>query len=233
MPSKQKIEGMFDNIAKDYDSLNHIMSLSIDKIWRRKAIKKIKDAGEAPSVLDVACGTGDFSIAIAKAVKKGEVIGVDISKEMLEVMRQKVLKNKLESIISQEVGDGEALRFPDGSFDRVVNAFGIRNFEDRDKGLREALRVLKYGGRLVILELSRPQNKIIRWFYDLYFLHILPIIGGKVSGDKAAYAYLPASVKAFPGKKEFTDELRRAGFVNITHRALTFGICRMYTGERG
>ena len=224
---------MFDNIAKDYDSLNHIMSLSIDKIWRRKAIKKIKDAGEAPRVLDVACGTGDFSIAIAKAVKKGEVIGVDISKEMLEVMRQKVLKNKLESIISQEVGDGEALRFPDGSFDRVVNAFGIRNFEDRDKGLREALRVLKYGGRLVILELSRPQNKIIRWFYDLYFLHILPIIGGKVSGDKAAYAYLPASVKAFPGKKEFTDELRRAGFVNITHRAFTFGICRMYTGERG
>lgn len=233
MPSKEKIEGMFDNIAKDYDSLNHIMSLSIDKIWRRKAIKKIKDVGEAPRVLDVACGTGDFSIAIAKAVKKGEVIGVDISKEMLEVMRQKVLKNKLESIISQEVGDGEALRFPEGSFDRVVNAFGIRNFEDRDKGLREALRVLKSGGRLVILELSRPQNKIIRWFYDLYFLHILPIIGGKVSGDKAAYAYLPASVKAFPGKKEFTDELRRAGFVNITHRAFTFGICRMYTGEKG
>lgn len=233
MPSKEKIEGMFDNIAKDYDSLNHIMSLSIDKIWRRKAIKKIKDAGEAPRVLDVACGTGDFSIAIAKAVRKGEVIGVDISKEMLEVMRQKVLKNKLESIISQEVGDGEALRFPEGSFDRLVNAFGIRNFEDRDKGLREALRVLKPGGRLVILELSRPQNKIIRWFYDLYFLHILPIIGGKVSGDKAAYAYLPASVKAFPGKKEFTDELRRAGFVNITHRAFTFGICRMYTGERG
>lgn len=233
MPSKEKIEGMFDNIAKDYDSLNHIMSLSIDKIWRRKAIKKIKDAGEAPRVLDVACGTGDFSIAIAKAVRKGEVIGVDISKEMLEVMRQKVLKNKLESIISQEVGDGEAMRFPDASFDRLVNAFGIRNFEDRDKGLREALRVLKPGGRLVILELSRPQNKIIRWFYDLYFLHILPIIGGKVSGDKAAYAYLPASVKAFPGKKEFTDELRRAGFVNITHRAFTFGICRMYTGERG
>ena len=233
MPSKEKIEGMFDNIAKDYDSLNHIMSLSIDKIWRRKAIKKIKDAGEAPRVLDVACGTGDFSIAIAKAVKKGEVIGVDISKEMLEVMRQKVLKNKLESMISQEMGDGEALRFPEGSFDRVVNAFGIRNFENREKGLQEALRVLKPGGRLVILELSRPQNKIIRWFYDLYFLHILPIIGGKVSGDKAAYAYLPASVKAFPGKKEFTDELRRAGFVNITHRAFTFGICRMYTGERG
>ena len=212
MPSKEKIEGMFDSIAKDYDSLNHIMSLSIDKIWRRKAIKKIKDAGEAPRVLDVACGTGDFSIAIAKALGKGNVIGVDISKEMLEVMRGKVLKNKLEDVVKQEVGDGEDLRFEDSSFDRVVNAFGIRNFENREKGLKEALRVLKPGGRLVILELSRPENKIIRWFYDLYFLRILPIIGGKVSGDK--------------------DELRRAGFVNVAHKAFTLGICRMYCGEK-
>ena len=151
---------------------------------------------------------------------------------MLEVMRRKVLKNNLECIISQEVGDGEDLRFPEDSFDRVVNAFGIRNFEDRDKGLKEALRVLKPGGRLVILELSRPQNKIIRWFYDLYFLNILPKIGGKVSGDKKAYMYLPASVKAFPGKKEFMEQMRKAGFVNITHRALTFGICRMYCGDK-
>lgn len=232
MPSKKIIEGMFDSIAKDYDSLNHIMSLSIDKIWRKKAIRKIKDAGDSPRVLDVACGTGDFSIAIAKAIGNGKVIGVDISKEMLEVMRRKVLKNNLESIISQEVGDGEDLRFPEDSFDRVVNAFGIRNFEDRDKGLREALRVLRPGGRLVILELSRPQNRIIRWFYDLYFLNILPKIGGKVSGDKKAYMYLPASVKAFPGKKEFMEQMRKAGFVNITHRALTFGICRMYCGDK-
>lgn len=223
---------MFDSIAKDYDSLNHIMSLSIDKIWRKKAIRKIKDAGDSPRVLDVACGTGDFSIAIAKAIGNGKVIGVDISKEMLEVMRRKVLKNNLESIISLEVGDGENLRFPEDSFDRVVNAFGIRNFEDRDKGLREALRVLRPGGRLVILELSRPQNRIIRWFYDLYFLNILPKIGGKVSGDKKAYMYLPASVKAFPGKKEFMEQMREAGFANITHRALTFGICRMYCGDK-
>lgn len=223
---------MFDSIAKDYDSLNHIMSLSIDKIWRKKAIRKIKDAGDSPRVLDVACGTGDFSIAIAKAIGNGKVIGVDISKEMLEVMRRKVLKNNLEGIITQEVGDGEDLRFPEDSFDRVVNAFGIRNFEDRDKGLREALRVLRPGGRLVILELSRPQNRIIRWFYDLYFLNILPKIGGKVSGDKKAYMYLPASVKAFPGKKEFMEQMRKAGFVNITHRALTFGICRMYCGDK-
>ena len=232
MPSKKKVENMFDSIANDYDSLNHVLSLSIDKIWRRRALKKIVDAGENPSVLDVACGTGDFSIAIAKALGGGRVIGVDISKGMLEVMRQKVLKNNLESIIIEEIGDGEDLRFGTATFDRVVNAFGIRNFEDRDKGLREALRVLKPGGRLVILELSRPENKIMRWFYDLYFLNILPKIGGRISGDKAAYAYLPASVKAFPDKKAFMDQMRSAGFKNVTHKALTFGVCRMYTGEK-
>ena len=220
MPSKKKVEEMFDSIAKDYDSLNHVLSLSIDKIWRRKALKKIVDAGENLRVLDVACGTGDFSRRR------------NISNEMLEVMRQKVLKNKLESVISAQIGDGEDLSFPDGSFDRVVNAFGIRNFENRDKGLREALRVLKPGGRLVILELSRPENRVIRWFYDLYFLRILPIIGGKVSGDKAAYAYLPASVKAFPGKNEFMEQMRQAGFTNVTHKAFTFGICRMYCGGK-
>ena len=232
MPSKKKVENMFDSIANDYDSLNHVLSLSIDKIWRRRALKKIVDAGENPSVLDVACGTGDFSIAIAKALGGGRVIGVDISKGMLEVMHQKVLKNNLESIIVEGIGDGEDLRFGTASFDRVVNAFGIRNFEDRYKGLREALRVLKPGGRLVILELSRPENKIMRWFYDLYFLNILPKIGGRISGDKAAYAYLPASVKAFPRKNDFMDQMRSAGFKNVTHKALTFGVCRMYTGEK-
>lgn len=223
---------MFDSIAKDYDSLNHVLSLSIDKSWRRKAINKIIDAGVNPDILDVACGTGDFSIAIAKAIGKCHITGVDISKEMLEVMRQKVLKNNLESIITEQIDDGEDLSFASGSFDRVVNAFGIRNFEDRDKGLREALRVLKPRGRLVILELSMPESKVIRWFYDLYFQRVLPVIGGKVSGDKAAYAYLPASVKAFPRKNEFMEQMRNAGFKNVTHKSFSFGICRMYCGEK-
>lgn len=243
---------MFDSIAGDYDSLNHILSLDVDKIWRKKALKQIVDAPAPARVLDLACGTGDFSIAIAKALSrshkrvgtpieadvkasvkapveapakapveaqvtstgfvtgdsgrsdlmtKGHVTGVDLSEGMLAVMREKVGKAGLTEMISIEEGDGENLRFPDNTFDRVTIAFGIRNFEDRPKGLREMLRVLKPGGRLVILELSRPENKIIRWFYDLYFLHILPKIGGKVSGDKAAYAYLPASVAAFPGKR--------------------------------
>lgn len=274
---------MFDSIAGDYDSLNHILSLDVDKIWRKKALKQIVDAPAPARVLDLACGTGDFSIAIAKALSrshkrvgtpveahakasakapveapakvpveaqvtstgfvtgdsgrsdlmtKGHVTGVDLSEGMLAVMREKVGKAGLTEMISIEEGDGENLRFPDNTFDRVTIAFGIRNFEDRPKGLREMLRVLKPGGRLVILELSRPENKIIRWFYDLYFLHILPKIGGKVSGDKAAYAYLPASVAAFPGKKEFMATMREAGFRAVTHKAFTLGICRMYTGEK-
>ncbi len=290
---------MFDSIAGDYDSLNHILSLDVDKIWRKKALKQIVDAPAPARVLDLACGTGDFSIAIAKALSrshkrvgtpieahvkapvkapveapakapveapvkapveapakapveaqvtstgfvtgdsgrsdlmtKGHVTGVDLSEGMLAVMREKVGKAGLTEMISIEEGDGENLRFPDNTFDRVTIAFGIRNFEDRPKGLREMLRVLKPGGRLVILELSRPENKIIRWFYDLYFLHILPEVGGKVSGDKAAYAYLPASVAAFPGKKAFMATMREAGFRAVTHKAFTLGICRMYTGEK-
>lgn len=266
---------MFDSIAGDYDALNHILSLDVDKIWRRRALKRIVDAPAPVHVLDLACGTGDFSIAIAKALSrshkrvgtpieahvkapakvpveaqvtstgfvtgdsgrsdlmtKGHVTGVDLSEGMLAVMREKVGKAGLTEMISIEEGDGENLRFPDNTFDRVTIAFGIRNFEDRPKGLREMLRVLKPGGRLVILELSRPENKVIRWFYDLYFLHILPKIGGKVSGDKAAYAYLPASVAAFPGKKEFSATMRKAGFRTVTHKAFTLGICRMYTGEK-
>lgn len=255
---------MFDSIAGDYDALNHILSLDIDRIWRKKALKQIVDAPAPVQVLDLACGTGDFSIAIAKALTRsfrqaqrptyavtepvevtdastnastssatgGHVTGVDLSEGMLAVMREKVGKAGLNEMISIEEGDGENLRFPDNTFDRVTIAFGIRNFEDRPKGLKEMLRVLKPGGRLVILELSRPENKILRWFYDLYFLHILPKIGGKVSGDKAAYAYLPTSVAAFPGKKEFMATMQAASFRNVAHKAFTLGICRMYTGEK-
>lgn len=232
MPSKAKIREMFDGIASDYDKLNHALSMNVDKSWRRKALSVILDEMKDLSVLDLACGTGDFAIAIAKARPDAHVTGVDLSEGMLKIMKEKVAKQGLGNRISIETGDGENLRFPDGCFDRVTNAFGIRNFEDKDKGLREALRVLKPGGKLVILELSRPENKVIRWFYDLYFLNILPKIGGKVSGNKGAYYYLPASVKNFPGKKEFSAMMRKAGFETVTHKAFTFGICRMYTGEK-
>lgn len=227
MPAKGKIRNMFDSIAADYDKLNHLLSLDVDKAWRKKAIREVRPGGK---VLDLACGTGDFAIAIARALPESHVTGVDLSTGMLSVMEQKVRDLGLEGRIESEEGDGENLRFEDSTFDRVTNAFGIRNFEDKEKGLEEALRVLVPGGKLIILELSRPDNKVLRWLYDLYFLNILPKIGGSVSGDKAAYSYLPASVKNFPGKKEFTAMMRDAGFERVTHKALTFGICRMYTG---
>lgn len=232
MPAKEKIESMFDSIAGDYDKLNHIMSLDVDKSWRKRALKEIVDGSGQLEVLDLACGTGDFSITIAKASDEVKVTGVDLSEGMLAVMADKVERQGLGGRIFFEQGDGENLRFTDGTFDRVTIAFGIRNFEDRLKGLREMFRVLKPGGRLVLLELSRPENKVIRWLYDIYFLRIMPVIGGKVSGDKAAYAYLPASVKTFPGKKEFSAMMAQAGFKNVRHKAFSLGICRMYTGEK-
>lgn len=274
MPKKENIQGMFDNIAPEYDRLNHLMSLDIDKTWRKRALTQIfkpnlaeramTAAGDSENgglhVLDIACGTGDFSIAIAKEMLRrasgcqevaraqevdnageflktgrywpGHVMGVDLSEGMLKIMAEKVKAAGLENIVSCEQGDCESLRFSDGAFDRVTVAFGVRNFENREKALKEILRVLRPGGELVILELSVPSNPVMRWLYKLYFLHILPVIGGKVSGDKAAYKYLPASVLNFPGKKEFMQTLRDCGYHNVRHRAFTFGICRMYSGEK-
>ena len=235
MPKKENVRTMFDGIAADYDRLNHIMSLDVDKSWRRKALDRIV-APDVREILDLACGTGDFSVAIAKrARKKGcpvHVTGVDLSEGMLAVMRDKVAKEGLENMISMETGDGEDLHFADGSFDRVTIAFGIRNFENREKGLREMLRVLRPGGRLVILELSVPENAFFRWCYNLYFLHILPWIGGRISGDEAAYRYLPASVLHFPGHRTFMATMRECGFADVEHKSLTFGICRLYIGTK-
>ena len=194
MPKKEKVREMFDNIAPNYDKLNHVLSMNIDKLWRRHALKEIVD-GTSQRILDVACGTGDSTVSIAKAAAEGsEVIGVDISEGMMALVKGKAEKAGVENRISLQVADGEALPYEEGAFDRVTCAFGIRNFEHKEKGLSEFLRVLKPGGRAVILELSVPQNRLVRWAYDLYFLHILPRIGGAVSGDKAAYRYLPASV---------------------------------------
>lgn len=274
MPKKENIQGMFDNIAPEYDRLNHLMSLDIDKTWRKRALTQIfkpnlaeramTAAGDSENgglhVLDIACGTGDFSIAIAKEMLRrvsgcqevalaqevdnageflktgrywpGHVMGVDLSEGMLKIMEEKVKAAGLENIVSCEQGDCECLRFSDGAFDRVTVAFGVRNFENREKALKEILRVLRPGGELVILELSVPSNPVMKWLYNLYFLHILPVVGGKVSGNRDAYEYLPASVLNFPGKKEFMQTLRDCGYHNVSHRAFTFGICRMYSGEK-
>lgn len=232
MPKKEKIKEMFDGIAPSYDRLNHLMSLNVDRLWRRYALKEIVD-GTVQQILDVACGTGDSTIAIAKAAGLGSrIIGADISEGMMALVMEKAAHEGVHDRIRLQVADGENLPFPDGSFHRVSCAFGIRNFEHKELGLKEFYRVLKPSGKAVILELSVPRNKGLRRLYDLYFLHILPWVGGRVSGDSAAYRYLPASVHAFPSPEAFCALMREAGFVEVRSKSLTFGLCRMFVGRK-
>lgn len=227
MGKKEGIRRLFNSIASDYDRLNHILSLNIDKGWRRKAVKEIADKDSPVKVLDVACGTGDFTIEIAKKVSAGsEVIGVDISEGMMEIGKEKMLKAGVTAEMT--VADCESLPYDQNTFDRIAVGFGVRNFEHLDLGLREMCRVLKPDGKLVILELSLPSNRFVRGCYMLYFQKILPMVGGFLSGDRGAYEYLRTSVLRFPAPDKFIEMLKSAGFEQVEHRPLTFGICRMY-----
>lgn len=229
---KEKIEKMFNDIAPSYDRLNHIMSLGIDNIWRKKALKEIVD-GTQQQILDVACGTGDSTIAIAKAMEPGgRVTGIDISAGMMEPLMRKAAREGVHDRIKLLQADALHMPFEANSFHRVTCAFGIRNFEDRKKGLEEFLRVLKPGGRAVILELGIPEKPFIRSVYNVYFKRILPLIGGLISGNRAAYRYLPASVYAFPRPESFCAMMEGAGFHNVKHRNFTFGLCRLFIGEK-
>lgn len=228
MPKKSTVRQYFNDIASSYDRLNHIMSFGIDRFWRRKAVRAIVDQPDVRSVLDVATGTGDFAIAIAKKLPAGsEIVGVDLSEQMLEVGRQKVQGN----IVLQQ-GDVEHLDFEDNSYDRVSVAFGIRNFEHLERGLSEMCRVLRSGGKLVILELSYPDNPFILWCYKLYALHFLPFVGGLISGHKEAYRYLPKSFLAFPKEDVIVPMLRSVGFQNVEVQKFTFGVCVMYVAVK-
>lgn len=229
MAKKEGIRKLFDNIAPEYDKLNHILSLNIDKGWRRKSVREIADVQEALDVLDVACGTADFTIEIAKSVAEGSsVTGIDLSEGMMKIGREKIKAAGVDAELVQ--GDCEDLPYEDESFHRISVGFGVRNFEHLELGLQQMCRVLKRGGKLVVLELSVPSNPIIKWCYKLYFLKILPAIGGWISGDRGAYEYLPASVLKFPAPEKFIGMMRDAGFAEVRHKPLTFGICRMYVG---
>lgn len=248
MPKKEKIQQMFDSIAPGYDAFNHLTSLGADRCWRRRALREVV----GPRVLDEACGTGDFAIAIAKRLAKGEiagragndgkgstgswsVTGVDISEGMLEVMRRKVAeagRDDASGSVSAETGDCCALGYPDASFDTVTVAFGIRNFEDREKALAEVLRVLRPGGRFVMLELGIPRNPVVLAAYKFYFTRIMPLIGRSISKDKAAYRYLPASVLEFPKPEDWMATMQKAGFAQVRHRPLSLGICNLFAGVR-
>lgn len=220
---------MFDDIAAKYDRFNHFSSFGADRSWRRKAVRAIADTDQPIKVLDVATGTADFAIAVLKKAAYGSsVIGIDLSEGMLQVGRKKV--RNLPVKLMQ--GDAENLQFEDSTFDRVCVAFGVRNFENLIKGLEEMQRVLKPGGKLVILELSYPQNRFIFSLYKFYSLKILPKIGAGMTGNTGAFTYLPNSILKFPLPQKFIPMLIEAGFSDVKARQYLFGVCRMYCAEK-
>ncbi len=228
---KTQVASMFDNIAGKYDLLNRVLSLGIDKSWRKKAILKLKEL-HPNVVLDVATGTADVALMIVDLLKPQKVIGIDISKQMLEFGESKISAKGHNSQIFLELGDAEDLRFEDNSFDAITVAFGVRNFEDLDLGLREMYRVLKPQGRLVVLEFSKPTLFPFKQIYNFYFRYILPLIGRLTSKDTRAYSYLYESVQAFPDGILFLDHLKAQGFVNNKYESLTLGICTIYIGNK-
>lgn len=226
-----QVEEMFDHIAPAYDRLNHTLSLGIDRNWRRRAIDWLKPA--CPQrIMDVATGTGDFAIQACRDLHPKELIGTDISEGMMEIGREKVKKEGLEGKITFAREDCTALSFADGTFDAVTVAFGVRNFEDLDKGLSEICRVLEPGGRMVILELSVPETFPMKQLYAVYSKLVIPTLGKLLSKDRAAYTYLPRSIRAFPQGKQMTEIIRKAGFGQAGFKRLTFGICTLYTAVK-
>lgn len=223
---KEEVAEMFNNISPKYDFLNHLLSLGIDHLWRRKAIRMLKK--EAPKrVIDLATGTGDFALAALK-LNPDEIIGVDISEGMLEEGRKKVKKRGKEDIISMILGDSENLPFEDNEFDALTVGFGVRNYENLEKGLSDMLRVIKPGGTAIILEFSKPKKFPVKQFFRFYSKFIIPTIGKMVSKDNAAYEYLPESVAAFPEGEEFMDILRKVGYKNPTATLVSGGIATIY-----
>lgn len=227
---KEQVAEMFNNISGKYDFLNHFLSLGVDILWRKKAVKLLKK-DQPKLILDIATGTADFAIE-SLSLKPDKVIGVDISEGMLEVGRKKLKKKGLDDKIELQLGDSEGLLFEDNKFDAIIVSFGVRNFENLEKGLTDMNRVLKPGGKVVILEFSRPSKFPFKQIYNFYFRAILPKIGKLVSKDRAAYTYLPESVNAFPDGEDFLKVLKKSGFKNTQCKPLTFGVSSIYTGVK-
>lgn len=230
LSKKAQVAEMFNNIAGRYDFLNHFLSLGIDKGWRKKAIAEVAQISPQ-TILDVATGTGDMAIAAAKLNPK-KITGVDIADQMLEVGRKKITAQNLSHIITLQTGDSESMPFATGEFDAIMCAYGVRNFEHLEAGLKEMNRVLRHGGKVVILEFSHPAGFPVRQLYKFYFRYILPTLGKLVSKHSRAYTYLPESVMAFPEGKKFCDILAKCGFKEANARPLTFGITTLYTAMK-
>lgn len=222
-----QVEMMFDNIAHSYDKLNHRLSWNIDKMWRKVALNILKPYSPQ-TMLDIATGTGDFAIQAAKMLNPQKLIGADISEGMMEVGRRKAKKLGLAETITFCKEDCMALSFNDNTFDAITAAFGIRNFQDLDRGLREMYRVLKKGGHLSIVELTTPVHFPMKQLFKIYSHTVLPIYGRIISGDQTAYSYLTATIEAFPQGERMVEILKKAGFGEASFKRLTFGICTMY-----
>lgn len=227
---KEQVAQMFNNISKRYDFLNHFLSLGIDVLWRKKAIRMLRKL-QPKQILDVATGTADFAIE-ALRLNPDKITGIDISEGMLDVGRKKLKKRALDDKIVLMSADSENLPFEENKFDAIIVAFGVRNFENLEKGLAEMFRVLRPGGRVIILEFSKPSKFPFKQLYNFYFRAILPKIGRVVSSDKAAYTYLPESVQVFPEGTKFISILENIGYKNCSCKPLTFGISSIYAAEK-
>lgn len=223
----RQVEEMFDSIAPAYDFMNRAMTLGIDRWWRRVAVKMVGKS-QPRRILDVATGTGDFAIGLYNKIHPQQVVGIDLSQGMLDVARTKVVKHGLQDAITLQQGDCLALPFNDGDFDAVTVAFGVRNFEHLLQGYEQMHRVLAPGGVLCVVELSTPRNRVVRWFYDLYTLHIIPWFGALKSHDKSAYRYLPQSIAAVPQGDDMLAIMREAGFKDCKVKRMTLGTCSIY-----
>jgi len=228
---KEQVADMFNNISKTYDFLNHFLSLGIDVIWRKMAINELKK-DQPKLILDVATGTGDFAFEALKILKPEKIIGVDISRGMLDIADKKIASRGLSAQFEVRMGDSEKLLFEANSFDAVTVAYGVRNFENLEAGLADIYRVLKPGAKAVVLEFSKPKAFPVKQLYNFYFNYITPGIGKIFSKDARAYSYLPESVAAFPDGARFTGLMDKVGFKNTKQRPLAFGICSIYTGTK-
>lgn len=227
----EQVREMFDSIAPAYDFMNRAMTLGIDRIWRRRVVKMISRA-RAVDILDIASGTGDLAIDMARHIPPARVTGVDLSEGMIAIGREKVARAGLESRVTLGVADCLSLPFADASFDAITVAFGVRNFQGLLRGYREMHRVLRPGGLLVVLELSTPESKYVLPFYDLYTRRIIPLVGKMVSHDADAYRYLPESIRAVAQGSEMCALIREAGFKAPSYRTLTFGVASIYSATK-
>lgn len=228
---KEQVAEMFDNLADRYDLMNRMLSCGIDIRWRKKAIDQLKN-DKPTQILDVATGTGDMAIIACHLLKPKKIIGIDISEHMLELGRKKVEKEGLTDFIQLQTGDSETINFIDNSFDAVMVAFGVRNYEHLENGLEEMLRVLRPGGKLIVLEFSRPRIGIFRSLYNLYMGIIAPEVARLFSQSKKAYQYLNQSAKLFPDRRDFVEILNKTGYSDTSFKSLSAGICCIYIGKK-